>query len=58
MSTRDLGGRPRAVLTGANILGAAAGAGTPALDRRLKAHYGDEFDRRAAKTSRYIPLVG
>jgi steroid 5-alpha reductase family enzyme len=32
-------------------------AAIPALDRRLKAHYGDEFDRWAAKTSRYIPLV-
>jgi len=32
-------------------------AAIPALDRRLKAHYGDEFDRWAATTSRYIPLV-
>jgi protein-S-isoprenylcysteine O-methyltransferase Ste14 len=32
-------------------------AAIPALDRRLEAHYGDEFDRWAAKTSRYIPLV-
>jgi protein-S-isoprenylcysteine O-methyltransferase Ste14 len=23
----------------------------------LEAHYGDEFDRWAAKTSRFIPLV-
>lgn len=32
-------------------------AAIPALDRRLKAHYGDEFDRWAANTRRYIPLV-
>lgn len=32
-------------------------AAIPALDRRLKAHYGDEFDRWAATTRRYIPLV-
>lgn len=32
-------------------------AAIPALDRRLRAHYGDEFDRWAAKTARYIPLV-
>lgn len=32
-------------------------AAIPALDHRLKAHYGDEFDRWAATTRRYIPLV-
>lgn len=32
-------------------------AAIPALDRRLKAHYGDEFDQWAAHTRRYIPLV-
>lgn len=32
-------------------------AAIPALDRRLKAHYGAEFDQWAAKTRRYIPLV-
>ncbi len=32
-------------------------AAIPALDRRLRAHYGDEFDQWAATTRRYIPLV-
>lgn len=32
-------------------------AAVPALDRRLKAHYGEEFDQWAARTARYIPLV-
>ncbi|WP_185275862.1 methyltransferase family protein [Leifsonia shinshuensis] len=32
-------------------------AAVPALDRRLRAHYGDEFDQWAQKTARYIPLV-
>lgn len=32
-------------------------AAIPALDRRLRAHYGQEFDRWAATTRRYIPLV-
>lgn len=32
-------------------------AAIPALDRRLKAHYGQEFDQWAAHTRRYIPLV-
>lgn len=32
-------------------------AAIPALDRRLKAHYGDEFEQWAAHTRRYIPLV-
>ncbi|NUU07265.1 DUF1295 domain-containing protein [Leifsonia sp. C5G2] len=32
-------------------------AAIPALDKRLREHYGDEFDRWAGKTARYIPLV-
>lgn len=32
-------------------------AAIPALDRRLKAHYGEEFDEWAQRTRRYIPLV-
>lgn len=32
-------------------------AAIPALDRRLKEHYGEEYDRWAARTRRYVPLV-
>ena len=32
-------------------------AAIPALDRRLEAHYGEEYDRWAEHTPRYIPLV-
>lgn len=32
-------------------------AAIPALDRRLRAHYGDEFDQWAETTRRYVPLV-